>query len=76
MAYEKPKCECGSELFLYTQSLYGNINKITNKGDFSKRKYSYYQRGGVDARLSCGDCHREYEIHRDDKSRIIRGDVF
>lgn len=76
MAYEKPKCECESELFLYTQSLYGNITKVTKQGKLFKNPYSYYERGGVDARLRCNECWREYEIEHDSKGRIIRGDVF
>jgi hypothetical protein len=76
LAYEKPKCECGNELFLYTQSVYGEITKVTNRGKLFKKQRSYYERGGVDARLRCGDCWREYEIDHDSKERIVRGHVF
>lgn len=75
MAYEKPKCECGSELNVYTQSLHGNITKIKKNGDFHLKSDSYYEKRDMNPRLKCADCPREYEIDFDDKCRVIRGDV-
>lgn len=76
MAYEKPKCECGEDLYHWSQPIYTRIVAITKRGKFSKIEDLEYQHANTWDRLKCLECYSEYWIDYDEKDRVIRGEVF
>lgn len=74
--YEKPLCDYGGELVFCVQEAITITKRITKRGQISKRES--INRCGSSTRnwerLQCQECNREYEIERDSKGRVIRGD--
>ena len=75
--YIVPKCECGADLYRWEEEMHEILTPITANGSFSKKNIvDTVVDGGAFERLKCRKCHNEYVMERDEKGRIIRGDVW
>ena len=70
-------CDCGSELFIYTEEVHKLYRKINQDGKPSK-KFLDINDGdnNVYSRLRCKECNAEYWFDEDDKGRIIKNGIF
>ena len=75
MPYEKPKCECGGELYFYQELVYTLETKINKNGLRNKRpiKNQHGQLGSNWERLQCEKCPKEWNFTEDSKGRIVSG---
>ena len=74
MSYQKPLCECSSELFMLENVMNSNSYKITIKGTETKNPYDI-AREHWSSELFCKHCGNVYDFHTDDKRRIFRGEI-
>lgn len=75
--YIKPKCECGKDLVLWQEEIYHTYTPITNNGEFSQKGIQkFFDGDGAYERLRCPNCDKEYDYTKDDKGRIVRGDIW
>ena len=73
--YHKPKCDCGDDLVYQEERVYLVTTKITQKGKlFKKHTMSHIENASED-RLHCRKCFSEYRVLKDNKGRVIRGDI-
>lgn len=76
MVYQKPKCDCGTDLIWWSQPVFTvryHINKNGKKAKNPIKLGKSYEGETVYERLTCVNCDKEYEIEFDDRDRIIRG---
>ena len=74
---KKPMCDCGGELFIYTEEVHKLYRKINQDGKPSKKVIDINDGGNnVYERLHCYKCGMEYWFNEDDKGRTIRDDIF
>lgn len=74
MRYEKPKCECGKELFVVEERTQEIATKINKTGKINKRKIVHNNDVGLPGAswLEC-ECGKEYELEFV-KGKVVRGD--
>lgn len=76
MFYEKPKCDCGEELFLYEEMVFLLETKINKNGILSKKSKRSTEMNHNVPRLRCGTCFKEWNFDKDREGRIIKVDTF
>ncbi|WP_064199050.1 hypothetical protein [Brevibacillus brevis] len=78
MAYEKPRCDCGEELFHFDQVVYSEERGIRRDGKLKAKvlfrgiEGSYSAHGAF---LYCNHCRNQYDYDFDEKDRIIRDEL-
>ena len=76
-ASNKPICDCGGELYIYTEQVHKLYRKINKDGRKSKRFIDINDGdNNVYDRLRCNDCNMEFWFDEDEDGRIIKGDIF
>lgn len=74
MSYQKPFCECKSELYMSQNVMNSNSHKITIKGTVSIKPFDIATECWS-SELYCSDCGNVYDYHHDDKERIVKGEI-
>ncbi len=73
----KPICDCGGELYIYTEELHKLYRKINRDGRPSKRAIDINDGStGVEERLHCWNCGAEFWFDEDKNGRIIKKDEY
>lgn len=71
--YNKPVCDCGKELVIYREDVAIVETTIKTNGLPYKKSDVTLGRTIYGDRLTCNNCHNEYELLKDKQGRIIRG---
>ena len=76
-AYNRPICNCGGELIIYSEEVHKLYRKINKDGKKSKRVIDTNDGdNNVYNRLRCEECGLEFWYDEDKNGRIIKSDIF
>lgn len=74
---KKPMCDCGGELFVYTEEVHKLYKKINKDGKLSARVIDENDGdSNVYERLCCRDCGNQYWFYEDNDGVIVKDGVF
>lgn len=72
MKYQKPICDCGSDLVLIETYTYGKIYENGLRGKVTKTP-SRSADDFLESNLNCRTCGNVYSYHEDEMGRLVRG---